>query len=51
MLTFEALAESGENRFASLDFKLWAALVDCIRSASNAKLLLDTVSTYEARAM
>ncbi len=48
--TMEEFAVS-ERRFASLDFKLSTATIECIRSTNSAKLLAQTVHSHESKAV
>ncbi len=48
--TLEELAHS-DRRFASLDFKLSTAAIECIRSNQSAKLLAQTVHSHESKAV
>ncbi|MCP4192551.1 MAG: hypothetical protein GY768_18205, partial [Planctomycetaceae bacterium] len=48
--TFEDLATS-ERRYASLDFKLSTAAIDCIRATNAANILAQTVHSHETKAV
>ena len=48
--TFEALADSGEPRFRTLDLRLSAALTACVRNAPTARALHDDLLVKEEKA-